>query len=180
MAGNPANVASRVFAEADVLLYPNPTLPTADIPTAVTDPFVTTTGKWEFLGLLVGDAGIESSREWDETDIPAWGYGVIIVASKDFNHTTTISALEDNPTVDKVLWPGSTATSIIVPQPLLSFFAIEKRTADLKVNRLVSKMRGRFWCQNVNDNEGDAQPREINVRVFPNSAKELYAAQKSA
>lgn len=180
MAGNPASVSARLFAEADVLLYDNPTLTPTDIPATVTDPFVTTTGKWEFVGLLVGDAGIEQSREWDDTDIPAWGYGTILVASKDFKHTTTISALEDNPTVQKILWPGSTDTTIVVPQPLHAFFAIEKRTAGGNVNRLISKMPGRFWCQTVKDNEGGAEPREIELRVFPNSAKELYDAQKSA
>ena len=180
MAGNPANVSARLFAEADVLLYDNPTLPADDIPDAVTDPFVTTTGKWEFLGLLVGDAGIGQSREWDDTDIPAWGYGVILVASKDFSHTTTVSALEDNPTTRKIIWPGSTDTTIVVPQPLFAFFAVEKRTAAGGVNRLISKMPGRFWVSDVNDNEGGAEPREIEVRVFPNAAKELYATQKSA
>jgi hypothetical protein len=180
MAGNPANVSARLFAEADVLIYPNPTLDALDIPAAVDDAFVTTTGKWEFLGLLVGDAGIEQSRTWDDTEIPAWGYGVIIVASKDFSHTTKVSALEDNPAVQKILWPGSTDTAVVVPQPLFAFFALEKRTAGGNVNRLISKMPGRFWCETLTDNEGGAEPREIEIRVFPNSAKELYAAQKSA
>jgi hypothetical protein len=180
MSGDPANVALRVFAEADVLLYDNPTLDPGDVPTAVTDPFDVSSTKWEFLGLLVGDAGIEQSRKWDETDIPAWGYGVIIVASKDFSHTTTVSALEDNPTVEKILWPGSTATTIVVPHPLNAFFAVEKRTADGKVNRLISKFPGRFWSETISDKEGDAQPRAISVRVFPNADRELYDAQKSA
>ncbi|MCG5431238.1 hypothetical protein LV457_02900 [Mycobacterium sp. MYCO198283] len=180
MAGNPANVSKRLFSEADVLIYPNAVLASADIPAAVTDPFPNTTGKWEFLGLLVGDAGIEQSRQWDETEIPAWGYGTIIVASKDFSHTTTVSALEDNPTVQKILWPGSTDTSIVVPQPLHAFFAIEKRTAAAQVNRLISTMPGRFWSETITDAEGNAAPREITIRVFPNSAKELYKAQKSA
>ncbi|WP_319456868.1 MULTISPECIES: hypothetical protein [unclassified Mycobacterium] len=180
MAGNPANVASRLWAEADVLIYTAATLPSTDIPEAVDDPFVTTTGKWQFLGLLVGDAGIEQSRQWDSTDIPAWGYGTIIVADKDFSHSTKVSALEDNPAVQEILWPGSTDTSIVVPHALHAWFALEKRTAAGGVNRLISKMPGRFWCETITDNEGNASPREIDVRVFPNSSKELYAAQKAA
>lgn len=180
MAGNPANVASRLWAEADVLIFDNATLATADIPATITDPFVTTTGKWEFLGLLVGDAGIESTRQWDTTDIPAWGYGTIIVADKDFSHTTKVSALEDNPTTQKIIWPGSTETKIVVPHPLHAFFAIEKRTAAGGINRLISKMPGRFWTETLSDNEGNASPREIETRVFPNSDKELYACQKAA
>ncbi|GJJ23735.1 hypothetical protein [Mycolicibacterium mageritense] len=180
MAGNPANVSSRLWAEADVLIYRAATLPPTDIPAAVTDPFVTTTGKWEFLGLLVGDAGIEQSRQWDSQDIPAWGYGTIIVADKDFSHTTKVSALEDNPAVQEILWPGSTDTNIVVPHALHAWFAIEKRTAAGGINRLISKMPGRFWCETISDNEGNASPREIETRVFPNSNKELYAAQKAA
>ena len=180
MAGNPANVSKRLFAEADVLLYPNAILPSADMPTTVTDSFVTTTGKWQFLGLLVGDAGIGSSRQWDSQKIPAWGYGTIIVADKDFSHTTKASALEDNPVVQMILWNGSTDSSIVVPRALYSFFAIEKRTAAGGVNRLISTMPGRFWCTDINDTEGNATPREIDIDVFPNSAKQLYVAQKSA
>ncbi|QEA10780.1 major tail subunit [Mycobacterium phage Weirdo19] len=180
MAGNPANVSSRLWAEADFLIYRAATLPADDIPEAVTDPFVTGVGKWEFLGLLVGDAGIEQSRQWDSTDIPAWGYGTIIVADKDFSHTTTVSALEDNPATQEIIWPGSTDTSIVVPHALHAWFAIEKRTAAGGINRLISKMPGRFWCETVSDAEGTASPREIEVRVFPNSNKELYSAQKAA
>ena len=180
MAGNPANVSSRLWAEADVLIYKDPVLAALDIPEAVTDPFVVTTGKWEFLGLLVGDAGIEQSRQWDSQDIPAWGYGTILVADKDFSHSTKVSALEDNPAVQAILWPGSTDDTIVVPHALHAWFAIEKRTAAGGINRLISKMPGRFWCETITDNEGNASPREIDVRVFPNSAKELYAAQKAA
>lgn len=180
MAGNPANVSARLFSEADFLIYTAATLPTADIPASVTDPFVITTGKWQFLGLLVGDAGIEQSRQWDSQDIPAWGYGTIIVADKDFSHSTKVSALEDNPAVQEILWPGSTDSSIVVPHALQAWFAVEKRTAAAGVNRLISKRPGRFWCETITDSEGNASPREIDVRVFPNSAKELYAAQKSA
>lgn len=180
MAGNPANVAARLFAEADFLIFDALTLDAADIPSAVTDPFVTSTGKWEFLGLLVGDAGMEISRKWDDTDIPAWGYGTIIVASKDFSSTVKVSALEDNPVMQKILWPGSADDTIVVPQPLQAFFAMEKRTANGGVDRLISKNRGRFWSETIKDGEGSAEPREVEVRVFPNSNKELYAAQKSA
>lgn len=180
MAGNPANVASRLWAEADFLIFQNPTLATADIPASITDPFVVTTGKWEFLGLLVGDAGIEQTRQWDSTDIPAWGYGTIIVADKDFSHSTKVSALEDNPATQAIMWPGSTETKVVVPHALHAWFAIEKRTAAGGINRLISEMPGRFWCENIKDNEGDATPREIDVRVFPNSNKELYKAQKAA
>ncbi|SIF54112.1 hypothetical protein [Mycobacteroides abscessus] len=179
MAGNPDNV--KLYTEADVLLWMGSAAPTAtDLPAAITDPFVTTTGKWAFLGLLVGDAGIDTQREWDEKDIPAWGYGTIIVASKDFKLTRKVSALEDNPAMQRILWNGSTETEIVVPNPLYEYVAFEKRTASGEIRREISKRPARFWTPNIKDAEGDATPREIECRIFPDSARKLFAAQQTA
>lgn len=185
MAGDPTNVS--LWTNADVLLYKGLTLPTADLPTAVTDPFNTTTAwtastgvKWGYLGLLSGDLGMDDARTWNEKDIPAWGYGAILVASKDFKLETKVSFLEDNPVSHDILWPGSTDTTIVVPQPASYFIAFEKRTAGGKVYRRISKRPARLWVQNIKDIEGDASPREIAVRCFPNSAFELFSTQQSA
>jgi hypothetical protein len=104
MAGDPANV--HLWIEADVLVYPGPTLPTGDIPADITAPWVTTTGKWGYFGLLVGDDGIDIQRQWDETDIPAWGYGTIIVASKNFKSNGKVSAREENPSCSRCCGPA--------------------------------------------------------------------------
>lgn len=178
MAGNPSNVV--LWTEADVLLYAAATLPVDDLPDTITDPFVTTTGKWGYLGLLVGADGIKIAREWDETDIPAWGYGTIIVASKDFKCTGTVSAREDNDVVQSILWPGSTDTTLVVPDPAHQFVAIEKRAADGAKNRMISKRPVRLWIPNDDKVEGDNSPYEVNMRIFPNSARELFLVQKSA
>lgn len=178
MAGNPSNVM--LWTEADVLIYNAPTLPTADVPASITDPFVTTTGKWQFLGLLVGADGIEIQREWNQTDIPAWGYGTIIIARKDFKATVTVRTREDNPAMQAILWPGSTDTTYVVPHPLQAFLAIEKRTAGNVVHRLISKSHADLWVPNIKDVEGDNTPREVAARIFPNSARELFDAQQSA
>ena len=77
------------------------------------------------------------------------------------------------------LLPGL-APSAHVPHALHAWMAVEKRTAAGGVTRLISKMPARFWCETISDNEGGAQPREIEARIFPNSAKELYQAQKAA
>lgn len=178
MAGDPSNV--HLWTEADVLFYDGVTLPTADLPTAVTDPFDTATGKWGYAGLLVGDDGIDIAREWDETDIPAWGYGTILVASKNFKATGKVSAREDNPVIQSVLWPGSTDTTLVVPQPSNQFVAIEKRGSNGEVKRLISKRPCRLWIPNDKSVEGNNTPYEINIRIFPNSARELFLAQASA
>lgn len=179
MAGNPDNV--KIYTEADVLLWMGSVAPTsADLPASITDPFVTTTGKWGYLGLLVGDAGIDTQREWDEKDIPAWGYGTIIVASKDFKLTRKVSVLEENPVTQRILWPGSTESDTVVPDPLNEYVAFEKRTAKGEIRREISKRPARLWVPNVKDAEGDATPREVECRIFPDSARKLFALQQSA
>lgn len=177
MAGNPDNV--HLWSEADVLFYNAVTLPVADIPTDVTTAFVTTTGKWGYAGLLVGDDGIDIQREWDEADIPAWGYGTILVSSRNFKATGKVSVRETNPIVQSVLWPGSTASTIVVPQPSSQFVAIEKRGSNGEVKRLISKRPCRLWIPNDKAVEGNNTPYEVNIRIFPNSAKELFLAQAS-
>lgn len=177
MAGNPDNVV--LWTEADVLVYNAATLPTLDLPADITAPFDTAEGKWGYLGLLVGADGINIQREWDETDIPAWGYGTIIVASKDFRCTGTVSAREDNAVIQSILWPGSTDTTLVVPDPSHQYVAIEKRSATGKKHRMVSKRPVRLWIANEQKVEGDNTPYEVTMRIFPNSARELFLVQQT-
>lgn len=184
MAGNPDNV--RLYTEADVFVYKQPALNPADVPADTTEPFDTSiawdaadqsTVKWGYLGILVGADGIEMQREWDETDITGWGYGTILVASKDFSARVTVSFREDNPVTQSVLWPGSTDTTLKVPDPAHMFFAFEKRTAGGYIDRKIGKRPSRLWVPNINDPEGDNTPRELTARIFPNSARELFTWQ---
>lgn len=177
MAGNPDNV--HLWTEADVLFYNALTLPAADLPTDVTTPFDTSADKWGFAGLLVGDDGIDIAREWDEADIPAWGYGTIMVSSRNFKATGKVSVREDNDVVQSILWPGSTSSTVVVPQPSSQFVAIEKRGAAGEVKRLISKRPCRLWIPNEKSVEGNNSPYEVNIRIFPNAAKELFLAQAS-
>lgn len=184
MAGNPSNVS--LWAGADVLIYQPATLLSADIPTDVTTAFATTiawtatTGvKWGFLGLLSGDAGLDDARTWTEKDIDAWGYGAIMVASKDFKLETKASFLEDNPVTQSIIWPGSTTGSIVVPQPAYFYVAFEKRTAAGDIHRRISARPARLWVPNVKDVEGDATPREVSIRCFPDSNFKLFTTQTS-
>ncbi|WP_349318863.1 hypothetical protein [Mycolicibacterium canariasense] len=184
MAGNPSNV--RLYTEADVFVYKQPVLAAEDIPADVTESFNTTvawdavnqaTVKWGYLGILVGADGIDTQREWNETDITGWGYGTILVASKDFKATVTVNAREDNPVVQSILWPGSSDTTLVVPDPAHLFFGFEKRTADGYIDRRITKRPSRLWIPGEKDVEGDSTPRELSARIFPNSARELFAWQ---
>lgn len=181
MAGHATNVM--LWTEADVLVYNYPTytatLPGADVPTDTDDPFEISPTKWSYLGLLVGDTGIEQNREWTEKDIPAWGYGTIKIARKDFKLTTKVSALEDNLVVQSILWPDSSSSVLKVPHPPSRFIAFEKRSAEGEVNRLISTMPADLWSGTIKDAEGDANLKEIMVRIFANTSEELYRVQSS-
>lgn len=181
MAGTPTNVQSRLWSEADVLLWLGPAAPlAADLPTTITDPFVTGAAKWGFLGLLVGDSGLEQNRNWDEKKITAWGFGIVAAPVKDFVLETKVSALEENEVMQKILWPGSTSTSLVVPKPLYAYYALEKRTATGGKYRAISAAPGKFWVPTIKDAEGDAPPREITVTAFPSPTMELYKVQQAA
>ncbi|MCV7230667.1 hypothetical protein [Mycolicibacterium komossense] len=184
MAGNPSNV--RLFTEADVFVYKQPVLAPADIPDDITDPFDTTvawdataqsTVKWGYLGILVGADGIDTQREFSETDITGWGYGTILVASKDFKATVALKAREDNPVVQSIKWPGSSDTTLVIPDPAHLYFGFEKRTADGYIDRKITKRPARLWIPNEKDVEGDNTPSDLTARIFPNSARELFIWQ---
>ncbi|CAM3432790.1 hypothetical protein [Tsukamurella hominis] len=175
MAGNPDNV--KLWDGADVLILDKAgALAPADLPTAVTDPFP---APWEFVGLLNGDQGFENSREWDETDITAWGYGVVKVASKNLKVERKFTALEDNETTMGLIWPGSTSTALVVPKPAYKYVAFQLVDDLGQTVRYVSKLKARIWASNANEKEGAADGYEFNARIFPNSAKELFLVQRS-
>lgn len=180
MAGNPGNVP--LWTNADVLIYGGSTL-SADLPTSVSTAFNTTTAwgatgfKWGFLGLLSGDAGFDDARTWTEKDIDAWGYGAIMVASKDFKLEVKASFLEDNPVTQAIIWPGATATSIPTPQPAYYPVAFQRVDSAGNIYRRISTRPARLWVPNVKDVEGDVTPREVSIRVFPDSSFNLFTTQ---
>lgn len=179
MAGNADNVM--LWDGADVLVYTGAGTPSAGstpatLPATVTDEWP---DDWAYVGLLNGDAGFQDSREWSETDIPAWGYGTVKVASKDFKDTRKFTALEDNDTTFGIIWPGSDDTKIVVPRPAYRFIAFQLKNEDGGTYRYISKKKARLWAPNWNQAEGKVDGYEFDARIFPNGNRELYLVQKS-
>ncbi|EIV23230.1 MULTISPECIES: hypothetical protein [Mycobacteroides] len=183
MAGNADNV--KLWDGADVLIYTGTDSPyditspatTNNLPATITDPWP---ALWKYVGLLHGDNGFENTREWNETDITAWGYGVVKVASKNLKVERKFTALEDNETTTSLIWPGSTDTAIVVPKPASRFIAFQLVDDLGHTTRYISKLRSRIWAPNANEKEGAADGYGFTARIFPNSNKELFALQKSA
>ncbi len=183
MAGNADNV--KLWDGADVLIYlgtgnPNVIVSPAtapDRPEAITDDWP---ALWKYVGLLKGDSGFQDSREWSETDIPAWGYGTVKVSSKDFKDTRKFTAIEDNDTTFGLIWPGSDDTKIVVPRPAQKYIAFQLVDDEGNTERYISKRKARIWAPNWNQVEGQVDGYEFDARIFPDSDKELYYVQKAA
>lgn len=182
MAGNADNV--KIWTDADVLVYTGPGSPfeiispatSANVPASITDLFNST---WAYVGMLKGDAGFAESREWSQTDIPAWGYGTVKVSNKDYKDTRKFTAIEDNDTTFDLIWPGSTDTDIVVPKPANRYLAFELTDDEGNKKRLITRKKSQVWAPNWNQVEGNVDGYEFEGRIFPTGDKKLYAVQAS-
>src|SRR5450756_107330 len=119
MSGTPANAS--VWADADVYIAAIGSPEPADTST----PF---SGAWSLVGLLDGGDGFEQSRSQDVKDHYAWGGILVATSRKNFKLTQKFSVLEDNVATRSLIWPGSSATEIKVPVPVLSLIHISEPT----------------------------------------------------
>lgn len=180
MAGNPTNV--KIWEDADVrILKPESIVGPATLasltPTAITtewDPL------WLLAGLLDGSDGFGESREWDESEHTAWGYGLIKVSSRNFKMTRTFTALEANAVTDYLYSPGDTASVVKIAKPAQVYLAFETTADDTTKERLITKALSRVVAPESNRNEEDLASRQFTCNIFPNSAKELFTRQTSA
>ena len=174
MAGNPANV--KLWEDADVrVLWPEDIV----APDTLTDMLPEWVGAafdpaWELVGLLDGSDGFGESRNWDETEHTAWGYGVIKVSNRNFKMERTFTALEDNPTTARLYSPGDTATHVVVAKPASAYIAFETRADDGTIQRLITTMPATIKAPEANRNEEALASRQFTAVIFPNSAKQLF------
>lgn len=177
MTGDPNNV--HIWAEADVWA-----LKPGDIPAGKTiedmlpdSPEADWPPAWNAAGLLNGDAGFEEAAEWDETEHPAWGYGVIKVGYKDFKMTRTFTTLEENPTVAYLRSRNDTATHVKVSKPADVYLGFETRDGEGAVKRRITCMPASVKYSGRNENESDLPQIEFESKIFPNSQRELFFKQ---
>jgi len=168
MSGTPANAS--VWADADVYIAPIG----STIPADTSTPF---SGAWSLVGLLDGSDGFEESRDEDVKDHFGWGGILIATSRKNFKLTKKFSVLEDNAATRSLIWPGSTATQIIVPRPANLMVAFETRTGS-KVRRVISKNYAQVTVDGaIKDSEEDLTKRPLAAVIFPDSAGVLFAVQ---
>ncbi|MFW3473660.1 hypothetical protein ACN24M_20550 [Streptomyces microflavus] len=169
MAGDPTK--ANLWTDADV--YVSFDL-SATLPADASTPFGP---EWHLVGLLDGDEGFPENREEDSDDKFAWG-GILVRTSRNhFKLTKSFTALEDNETVRRLVWPGSTETKIKVPVPEKCKVAFETREGE-KVRRLGTSLYAECSLDGDHgENETDLESATIVATIFPNAQKELFDRQ---
>lgn len=173
MAGDPANAA--LWANADVYVGATDA---ADPIDAATEFGV----DWDLVGLLNGDAGFSLSREEETNDLYAWGGVLVRTSRRNFKQTVGFTVLEDNATTRGLIWPGSTATELVVPRPERIKIAFEVREGTT-VHRLICAYQAEVdVAGDINMNESDLTEYELVATIFPDTSQDpavLFNVQDS-
>lgn len=172
MSGNAEN--ARLWADADV--YIAEALDTEDPADASTE----FGASWGLVGLLNGEDGFTEAREVETGDHYAWGGILVRTSRRNFKLTKSFSALEDNAVTRALIWPGSSAGTIIVPRPVPVKVAFETRDGT-NVRRLITKRYATIDVSgDITENESDLTKYELTATIFPNADGELFTEQKTA
>lgn len=168
--GNPENAS--LWRNADVFVatsIDDATLP-ADASTAFG-------AGWGQVGLLDGDAGMETEREEDREDHYAWGGIIVRTSRKNFKLTRKVTLLEDNAVTRSLIWPGSTATEIVVPRPQPVKVAFELREGD-RVRRLITRNYAEFDVDGaITESESELTKYPMVATIFPDGDGVLFDVQ---
>lgn len=134
---------------------------------------------WHLVGLLDGDEGFPESRDEDTDDKFAWGGVLVRTSRQHFKLTKSFTALEDNDTTRKLVWPGSTDTRIKVPRPEQVLVAFETREGD-KVRRLITSQYAECSLDGDHgENETDLESATIAATIYPTADGWLFERQST-
>lgn len=174
MSGDPSN--ARLWADADV--YVSFDLEATN-PATIDTPFGV---DWDLVGLLDGDDGFTETRDEDTTDLFAWGGVLVRTSRRNFKLTRSFTALERNETVDRLMWPGSTDSTIVAPngnRVERVKIAFETRDGDA-VQRLISYYQAEVIVDgDISENETDLASVTFVVTIFPDDDGNLFVRQQS-
>lgn len=115
---------------------------------------------WEAVGLLDGDGGFSEEVSETTTSHRAWGYGTIKKSHRDLEVTVSFTALEDNPTVERLSRPGLHEDVLI---------AFETREG-AKVKRRISRVAADVTRNGAKvDNEAGLAMVPLVATIFPDT-----------
>lgn len=166
MAGNPENAS--VWADADVYV-------SATAFTATTIDQGLPVGN--LVGLLSGDAGFGNTREMESNDFYAWGGILVRTTNRNIKVMKSFTLLEDNPQTRSIVWPGSSATELVVPRPSRMFLAFELREGD-RVRRQITRRPAQVMVDgDFSESEGDLTQYPISATIYPDGDGVLFDIQ---
>jgi hypothetical protein len=172
MAGDTANAS--LWANADVYIG---TSLAAVVPATVGTAFGAT---WGLTGLLDGEAGFVHTRDEESDDFFAWGGILVRTARRNFKQTVAFTALEDNAVTRDLIWPGSSATELVVPVPVPVKLALEKREGSV-VHRLITTEHAIITLNgDITESEADLTKYELLATIYPTGAGALWTVQETA
>ncbi|QDQ97981.1 phage tail tube protein [Tomitella fengzijianii] len=122
---------------------------------------------WTEVGLMDGDDGMTTSRDQDKNKHYAWGDILVRQSRQKFTLSRKFSALEDNPTTRSLIWPGSTARTIVTPKPKPIKMAFVKHDGDVTVREITKKHAEVDLDGDVNENESDLTKYELVADIYP-------------
>lgn len=169
MSGSSDNVT--IWTDAEVWVAPLGTALPADAAAAFP-------AGWTAVGLLDGDEGFAEDREEDKKEFHAWGGVLIGISRSKFKITKKFTTFEDNVVTRALAWPGSTATSTIVPVPIDQLVAFETIRGG-KVRRKISSYKAQVELDgSIAEKETDPASMGFVATIFPNpTSKEIFVEQ---
>lgn len=173
MAGDPTK--ARLWANADVYVAFDLA---AVVPADISAAFAAT---WQPVGLLNGEEGFGDEREEDTKDYYAWGGLLMRTSRKNFKLTRSFTAYEQNPVVNRLMWPGSTATALKVPKPeqvKIAFEVTDSGVTPAVKRRVISKNYAEITLDGgAPETEDDMWQATFSVSIFPDAAGVLWIPQ---
>ncbi|MFI7249790.1 hypothetical protein [Micromonospora chalcea] len=171
MSGDPSKAS--LWADADVYI--------ADDLTTVNPATVAAaySSEWGLVGLLNGEDGFEEGRDEDKSDHYAWGGILIRTSRKNFKMTKKFTALEDNEVVRGLVYPGSTATEIVVPRHGPKKVSFEVRDG-ARTERLFTRRYAEVdSIATIKDSEDALKKFEVTLAIYPDANGVLFDRQST-
>ncbi|WP_155292973.1 hypothetical protein [Rhodococcoides fascians] len=134
---------------------------------------------WDEVGILDGKAGIDDQRKWTETKEYGWGTGLAAILRSEYEHTGTFDALEDNPVVDSLYEPGSTASDVVVARPAKKYVLLETIDQNGRVKRRITRKKAEIWAPGAKKTENAVAKKSFTMNYFADGLKRIFHKQES-
>lgn len=162
----------RIWLNADVYVAPVGTAR----PTNVTATWASVSALWSPLGLLSQEDGMSETRDQDVTDHYAWGNVLVRTTKAKTKFSFQVTALEDNPTVFNLLYPGSqdlsvsgvTTRTVVVPTTDPRTWGFETVDGTIIRRRIIPT--GEITeVSDISINDSSMAAKQFTINVYPSA-----------